>query len=99
MIIEPHLDEKPKYVIIWVSNAEKDDADVKDSIRCISTENHKNKIKTVIFQSGTQSLPEQIAGFFEIYGKKTPHSQDIDYKSVEMLMKMCYNICAKVKQQ
>ena len=98
MIVEPHLDEKPKYVIIWVSNAEKDDASVKESIRCISSENHKNKIKTVIFQSGTQSLAEQIAGFFDIYAKKLPDSQDLDYKTVEILMKMCYNICAKVNR-
>ena len=99
MIVEPHLDEKTKYVIIWVSNAEKDDAAVKEALRCISAENHKNKIKTVIFQSGTQSLSEQIADLLELNAKKLTYSKEPYHKSIKLFIKIWYNICAKEKQQ
>lgn len=93
MVIEPHLEEK--YVIIWVPNSEKNDASVNKSLRNIIADNHKKKIKTVIFRSGTKSFPEQTARLLELNAKKLTHSQETDYKSIELFIKTWYNIFAK----
>lgn len=97
MVIEPHLESN--YVIIWVPNSERNDDSVNESIRNIIADNHKKKIKTVVFRSGTQDFPEQTARLLELNAKKLTHSQETDYKSVELFIKMWYNIFAKQNRQ
>ncbi len=97
MVIEPHLEDK--YVILWESHADQTDMQAQATIKKIIIENHKNKIKTVIFQSGNKSLPEHIADFYELYSKKQTYSKETDYKTVELFIKMWYNIFAKQNRQ
>ncbi len=52
MIVEEHLEHK--YVAIWVANFEKYDKQVQTTIRKIIDDNHKKKIKTVVYRSGTK---------------------------------------------
>ena len=79
MIVEEHLEHK--YVAIWVANFEKYDKQVQQTIRKIIDENHKKKIKTVIYSSGTKNLQEQTANLLELAAQKHEGKQEIDRDS------------------
>ena len=89
MLIEKHLDEK--YVIIWVTHADKHDIRIQESIRKIIHENHQNKIKTVIFSSGHECLPSQTAKLIEYFSEKAPPEKKIDRDSIDLFTTMWYN--------
>ena len=94
MIVEEHLEHK--YVAIWVANFEKDDKQVQKTIRKIIDDNHKKKIKTVIYSSGTKSLQEQTANLLELAAKKYEGKQEIDRESIDLFTTLWYNNLIKM---
>lgn len=90
MIVEEHLEHK--FVAIWVANFEKYDKQVQKTIRKIIDDNHKKKIKTVIYSSGTKSLQEQTANLLELAAKKHEGKQEIDRESIDLFTTLWYNL-------
>lgn len=90
MIVEEHLEHK--FVAIWVANFEKYDKQVQKTIRKIIDDNHKKKIKTVIYSSGTKNLQEQTANLLELAAKKYEAKQEIDRESIDLFTTLWYNL-------
>lgn len=89
MMIDEHLDQK--YVAIWVANYESHDKKIQESIQRIIDVNHKKKIKTVIFRSGSENFQEQTANLLEYAAKKYRPNQTIDRESIDLFTTLCYN--------
>ena len=93
MIIDEHLDEK--YVAIWVANYERRDKQAQESIRKIINENHQKKIKTVIFNSGKESLREQTANLLDLYAEKSAPNRKISREDIDLFTTLWYNYLIK----
>ena len=94
MIVEEHLEHR--YVAIWVANFEKTDKQVQKTIRKIIDDNHKKKIKTVVYCSGTKNLQEQTANLLELAAKKHEGKQGIDRESIDLFTTLWYNNLIKM---
>ena len=94
MIVEEHLEHK--YIAIWVANFEKCDKKVQQTIRKIIDDNHKKKIKTVVYSSGTKNLQEQTANLLELAAQKHEGKQEIDRDSIDLFTTLWYNNLIKM---
>lgn len=94
MIVEEHLEHK--YIAIWVANFEKYDKKVQQTIRKIIDDNHKKKIKTVVYSSGTKNLQEQTANLLELAAQKHEGKQEIDRDSIDLFTTLWYNNLIKM---
>ena len=60
--MEIHVKDSLKIVEIWLTNAEKDDKLVNESIKPIFEEYKKKKYKVAVFKSGNSDLVDNTAG-------------------------------------
>lgn len=89
MIIEEHTAEK--YVVIWISNAEKTNEQIQANIQSICAENNRKKIQTVIFYSGLESLKEQTSNLLALYAERSARSQKITCEDIDLFTTLWYN--------
>ena len=90
MIVEPHKEHN--YVIIWTSHADKYEVQVQNEIKQMIADNRAQNIKTVVFLSGSGSLPELTSALLQYNQEKMTRSQEIDCESMDLLMNLCYNM-------